>query len=65
VGKGFSRVETPLFESMLAVGDVAEDVKAHVPAQGDAVQEHVAEEVATDAVPPTPTSPSPSSPVIP
>nr|GEX09407.1 hypothetical protein [Tanacetum cinerariifolium] len=35
VGKGFSGVETPLFEDMLAV------------------------------VPPTPTSPSPSSPVIP
>nr|GFB02501.1 hypothetical protein [Tanacetum cinerariifolium] len=56
VGKGFSGIETPLFESMLAVGDVAEDAEAQVPAQ---------EEVATNAVPPTPTSPSPSSPVIP
>nr|GEY48864.1 hypothetical protein [Tanacetum cinerariifolium] len=37
IGKGFSGVETPLFEK----------------------------EVATDVVPPTPTSPSPSSPVIP
>nr|GFA69170.1 hypothetical protein [Tanacetum cinerariifolium] len=31
---------------------------------GDDVQEHAAEEVATDTVPPTPTSPSPSSLVI-
>nr|GEV68517.1 hypothetical protein [Tanacetum cinerariifolium] len=33
-----------------------------VPAQGDDVHEHAAKEVATDVVPPTPTSPSPSSP---
>nr|GFB90407.1 hypothetical protein [Tanacetum cinerariifolium] len=65
VRKGFSGVETPLFESMLAVRDVAEDAEAQVPAQGDDVHEHAAEEVATDVVPPTPTSPSPSSPVIP
>nr|GFB81886.1 hypothetical protein [Tanacetum cinerariifolium] len=65
VGKGFSRVETPLFESMLAVRDVAEEAEAHVSAQVDDVQEPAAEEVATDVVPPTPTSPSPSSPVIP
>nr|GEY94764.1 hypothetical protein [Tanacetum cinerariifolium] len=48
VGKGFSGVETPLFETMLVVRDVAEDAKAHVPAQGDEFQEHDAEEVATD-----------------
>nr|GFB80604.1 hypothetical protein [Tanacetum cinerariifolium] len=65
VGKGFSGVETPLFDSMLAVRDVAEEAEAQVPAQGDDVQEHAAEEVATDVVPPTPTSPSPLSPVIP
>nr|GEX14821.1 hypothetical protein [Tanacetum cinerariifolium] len=65
VRKGFSGVETPLFESMLAVRDVAEEAEAQVPAQGDDVQEHAAKEVATDVVPPTPTSPSPSSPVIP
>nr|GFD43054.1 hypothetical protein [Tanacetum cinerariifolium] len=59
VGKGFSGVETPLFESMLAVRDVVEE------AEGDDVQEPVAEEVDTDVVPPTLTSPSPSSPVIP
>nr|GFA94678.1 hypothetical protein [Tanacetum cinerariifolium] len=35
-----------------------------VPAQGDEVQEPTAEEVATDVVPPTSTSPSPSSPVL-
>nr|GFC88490.1 hypothetical protein [Tanacetum cinerariifolium] len=50
---------------MLAVRVVAEEAEAQVPAQGDDVQEHTAEEVATDVVPPTPTSPSPSSPVIP
>nr|GEX25698.1 hypothetical protein [Tanacetum cinerariifolium] len=65
VGKGFSGVETPLFESVLAVKDVAEEAEAQVPAQGDDVQEPATEEVATDVVPPTPTSPSPSSPVIP
>nr|GFA29102.1 hypothetical protein [Tanacetum cinerariifolium] len=62
VGKG---VETPLFETMLAVRDIAEEEEARVPAQGDDVHEHVAEEVATDVVPPTPTSPSPSSHIIP
>nr|GFA67206.1 hypothetical protein [Tanacetum cinerariifolium] len=65
VGKGFSGVETPLFESMLAVRDVAEEAKAQVLAQSDDVQEPAAEEVAIVVVPPTPTSPSPSSPVIP
>nr|GEV96955.1 hypothetical protein [Tanacetum cinerariifolium] len=64
VGKGFSWVETPLFESMLAVRGVAEEAEAQVPAQGDDVQEHVAEEVAANVIPATPTSPSPSSPVI-
>nr|GEV54411.1 hypothetical protein [Tanacetum cinerariifolium] len=33
VGKGFSGVETPLFESMLTVRDVAEEAEAQVPAQ--------------------------------
>nr|GEX74245.1 hypothetical protein [Tanacetum cinerariifolium] len=65
VGKGFSGVETPLFETMLAVRDVAEDAEAQVPAQGDDVQEHAVEEVATNVISPIPTSPSPSSPVIP
>nr|GEW59857.1 hypothetical protein [Tanacetum cinerariifolium] len=64
VGKGFSGVETPLFETMLAVRDIAEEAEAQVPAQGNDVHKHAAEEVATDVVPPTPTSPSPSSPVI-
>nr|GEZ08362.1 hypothetical protein [Tanacetum cinerariifolium] len=65
VGKGFSGVETPLFESMLAVTDVAKEAEAQVPAQGDDVQGLGAEEVVTEVVPPTPTPPSPSSPVIP
>nr|GEZ54994.1 hypothetical protein [Tanacetum cinerariifolium] len=65
VRKVFSGVETPLFETMLAVRDVAKDAEAHVPAQGDDVQELAAEEVATNVISPIPTSPSPSSPVIP
>nr|GEZ81315.1 hypothetical protein [Tanacetum cinerariifolium] len=65
VGKGFSGVETPLFENILVVRDVNEKEEAQVSTQGDDVHEHAAEEVATDVVPPTPTSPSPSSPVIP
>nr|GFC87064.1 hypothetical protein [Tanacetum cinerariifolium] len=64
VGKGFSGVETPLFETMLVVRVVAEEAEAQVPTQGDDVHEHAAEEVATDVVSPTPTSPSPSSPVL-
>nr|GEY08581.1 retrovirus-related Pol polyprotein from transposon TNT 1-94 [Tanacetum cinerariifolium] len=47
------------------VRDVAEEAEAQVLAQGDDVQEPIAEEVLTDVVPPTPTSPSPPSPVIP
>nr|GFC46673.1 hypothetical protein [Tanacetum cinerariifolium] len=62
VGKGFSGVETPLFESMLVVRDVAEE--AQVPAQCDDVQEPAATEVVTEVVSPTPTPPSPPSPVI-
>nr|GFA73571.1 hypothetical protein [Tanacetum cinerariifolium] len=65
VGKGFSRVETPLFKTMLAVRDVADEAEAQIPAQDDDVQEHVTEEITNEVVPPTPTSPSPSSPIIP
>nr|GEV59766.1 hypothetical protein [Tanacetum cinerariifolium] len=65
VGKGFSRVETPLFESMLVVRDVAKEAEAQVLAQGDDVQEPAAEEVVTEVVLPTLTPPSPPSPVIP
>nr|GEX58807.1 hypothetical protein [Tanacetum cinerariifolium] len=48
VGKGFSGVETPLFESMLAVRVVAEEAEVQVPAQGDDVQKPAAKDVATD-----------------
>nr|GFA22406.1 hypothetical protein [Tanacetum cinerariifolium] len=65
VGKGFSGVETPLFETMLAVRAVDAEEEVQVPAQDDVVQEHVIEEIATEVVPPTPTSPSPPSPIIP
>nr|GFB60486.1 hypothetical protein [Tanacetum cinerariifolium] len=65
VGKGFSGVETPLFESMLAVRVVAEEAEAQIPAEGDDVQELAEEEVVPGVVSPTPTPPSPPSPVIP
>nr|GEV40947.1 hypothetical protein [Tanacetum cinerariifolium] len=65
LGKVSRGVETPLFESMFVVRDVAEEAEAQVPAQGDNVQEPIAEEVVPDVVPPTPTPPSPPSLVIP
>nr|GFB59438.1 hypothetical protein [Tanacetum cinerariifolium] len=60
--KGFSGVETPLFENMLAVRAVDAEEEVQVPAQDDVVQENVIKEVNAEVVPPTPTSPSPSSP---
>nr|GFB59553.1 hypothetical protein [Tanacetum cinerariifolium] len=65
VGKGFSGVETPLFENMLVVRAVDAEEEVQVPAQDDVVQENVIEEVAAKVVPPTPTLPSPPSPVRP
>nr|GEZ56587.1 hypothetical protein [Tanacetum cinerariifolium] len=65
VGKGFSGVETPLFENMLAVRAVDVEEEVQVSAQDDVVQEHVIEAIATEVVPPTPNLPSPSSPIIP
>nr|GFA72550.1 hypothetical protein [Tanacetum cinerariifolium] len=49
VGKGFSRVETPLFEGMLAVRQAAEEGIAEAQVQADdvvaaAVEEHVVED---------------------
>nr|GEV64033.1 hypothetical protein [Tanacetum cinerariifolium] len=64
VGKGFSGVETPLFENMLAVRAVDAEEEVQVPTQDDIVQENVIEEVITKVVPPTPTSPSPPSRVL-
>nr|GFB71961.1 hypothetical protein [Tanacetum cinerariifolium] len=48
--KGFSGVETPLFETMLAVRDIAEEEEVQVPTQDDVVQEHVIDEIATERV---------------
>nr|GFB42573.1 hypothetical protein [Tanacetum cinerariifolium] len=62
--KGFLGVETPLFENMLAVRAVDAEEEIQVPAQDDVVQEHVIKEIAIEVVPPTPTSPSPSSHVL-
>nr|GFC31365.1 hypothetical protein [Tanacetum cinerariifolium] len=46
--KGFSGVETPLFENMLAVRTVDAEEEVQVPAQDDVVQDHVIEEIATE-----------------
>nr|GFB74148.1 hypothetical protein [Tanacetum cinerariifolium] len=55
VGKGFSRVETPLFERMLVAVQLAEEglVANQVPVDA-AVEAHVAEDVSHDAIPPPP-----------
>nr|GEW31936.1 hypothetical protein [Tanacetum cinerariifolium] len=50
VGKGFSGVETPLFENMLAVRAADAEEEVHVPTQDDVVQENVIEEVATEVL---------------
>nr|GFD45064.1 hypothetical protein [Tanacetum cinerariifolium] len=56
VRKGFSGVETPLFEGMLAARQSAEEGLAEVQVQADdavaaAVEENVAEDVPHDAIP--------------
>nr|GEW19634.1 hypothetical protein [Tanacetum cinerariifolium] len=56
VGKGFSGVETPLFEGMLVVRQPAEEEVAEAQVQVDAavaaaVEAHVAEDVSHDAIP--------------
>nr|GFD29710.1 hypothetical protein [Tanacetum cinerariifolium] len=61
--KGFSGVETPLFDNMLEVREVDAEVEVQVPAQDDVDQENVTEEIAVDVA--QPTSPLPPSPVIP
>nr|GFB26526.1 hypothetical protein [Tanacetum cinerariifolium] len=61
---GFSGVETPLFENMLVVRAVDAEEEVQVSAHDDDAQENVIEEVAAKVVPPTPTSPSPPSPVL-
>nr|GEW24727.1 hypothetical protein [Tanacetum cinerariifolium] len=63
VGKGFSGVETPLFEGMLVAVQTAEEEVTEAQVQVDAaVEENVAEDVAHDAIPSTPPHaiPSPS-----
>nr|GEZ19533.1 uncharacterized mitochondrial protein AtMg00810-like [Tanacetum cinerariifolium] len=67
VGKGFSWVETPLFEGMLAVRQPADVEVAEAQVQVDvavatAVKEHVAKDVSHDAIPSPPPHdiPSPS-----
>nr|GFD49843.1 hypothetical protein [Tanacetum cinerariifolium] len=67
VGKGFSGVETPLFEGMVAARQLTEEGIAEEQVQADvavaaAVQENVAEDVANDTIPSPPSHdiPSPS-----
>nr|GFC06820.1 hypothetical protein [Tanacetum cinerariifolium] len=62
VGKGFSGVETPLFDNMLEVREVDAEEEVQVPAQDDVDQKNVTEEI-TDVA--QPTSPLPPSLVIP
>nr|GFA12350.1 ribonuclease H-like domain, reverse transcriptase, RNA-dependent DNA polymerase [Tanacetum cinerariifolium] len=59
VGKGFSGVETPLFEGMLAVRQPPEEGVVEAQVQADdvvaaAVEENVAEDVSHDAIPSPP-----------
>nr|GFB23933.1 hypothetical protein [Tanacetum cinerariifolium] len=68
VGKDFSKVETPLFEGMLATRTIAEEQVQADDAVTAAVQESVAEDIANEAIPSTPTLlilPSPPSHDIP
>nr|GFC63852.1 hypothetical protein [Tanacetum cinerariifolium] len=58
----FSSAMASALICLSSVRDVDEEEEAQVLAQGDDVQEHAAEEVATEVVPPILTSPSPSSP---
>nr|GFA01046.1 hypothetical protein [Tanacetum cinerariifolium] len=63
VRKGFSGVETPLFEGMLAARQPAEEEVTEAQVQADnAVEENVAEDVPHDAIPSPPSHdiPSPS-----
>nr|GFB29999.1 hypothetical protein [Tanacetum cinerariifolium] len=66
VGKGFSGVEIPLFEGMLAARQLAEEGIAKEQVQADvvvpaAVQDNVAEDVANAAIPSPPSHDIPSS----
>nr|GFD17371.1 hypothetical protein [Tanacetum cinerariifolium] len=73
IRKGFSGVETPLFEGMLAAREIAEEGIAEEQVQADdavvvVVQESVVGDVANEAIPSTPTPlilPSPPSHDIP
>nr|GEY96807.1 hypothetical protein [Tanacetum cinerariifolium] len=61
VGKGFSWVETPLFEGMLADRPPAEEGLVDEQVQvADAVEENVAEDVSHDAIPSPPSHDIPS-----
>nr|GEY57692.1 hypothetical protein [Tanacetum cinerariifolium] len=67
VGKGFSGVEIPLFEGMLAAREIAEEGIAEEQLQADdvvaaAVQESIVEDVANEAIPSTHTPPILPSP---
>nr|GFD44710.1 hypothetical protein [Tanacetum cinerariifolium] len=48
VGKGFSRIETPLFENMLEIRKVDAEEEVQVLAHDDVDQENVIEEIADD-----------------
>nr|GFC01336.1 hypothetical protein [Tanacetum cinerariifolium] len=63
VGKGCSGVETPLFDNMLHVREEDVEEEVQVPTHDDVDQETVVDEMADDVA--QPTSPLPSSPILP
>nr|GFB69039.1 hypothetical protein [Tanacetum cinerariifolium] len=63
VGKGCSRVETPLFDNMLHVREEDAEEEVQVPTHADVDQENVVEETDDDVA--QPTSPLPPSPIVP
>nr|GFC83646.1 hypothetical protein [Tanacetum cinerariifolium] len=62
VGKGCSRIETPLFENMLEIREVDAEEEVQVPTHDDVDQENVIEDIADDVA--QPTSLLPSSPIV-
>nr|GFB75538.1 hypothetical protein [Tanacetum cinerariifolium] len=63
VRKGCSGIETPLFDNMLQVREEDAEEEVQVPTHDDVDQENVVEETADDVA--QPTSPLPSSPIVP
>nr|GEW55910.1 serine carboxypeptidase II-3-like [Tanacetum cinerariifolium] len=63
VRKGCSGIETPLFENMLEIREIDAEEEVQVPSHDDVDQENDVEETDDDVA--QPTSPLPSSPIVP